>query len=462
MPPKRGTGTIPKIRIDSQQQLRKVTANLNTTAPKTFTVAPLIIEGVNMNKLEMNDLIKKEFSQIKLNNILLSRKGVFTLQAMDVSSFNIILNELQDKIKALGHKGAKIFVPRSIQRIKDTEKIAFAKRVDLEIPNGRILEALKEKGLLASDVTRLTTKETNKPTGTIKITLEDPANRNTLVKTGLQIDAMFFQVEAAKQNVAPVQCFQCLNFNHVAKYCKEKQQKCVRCGEDHKSDQCIADKEICRNCKGPHSATSKDCPRYLEQVSRMQGLVKQYETKMTEIQCPWKPTVEDFPLLQSSQVNNMPLQSQDQQTQQIIDKLTQQMERGFEETAKKWILPLQKRIEELEKRLAEYDLDMESSSCSSMGCTISSLSDNSDSDFEKKKTKATKPTKQAANKNTTDNTTVQTTKGVTTKKTETRKQVNSPSKQRAAKTRKRNRSLIGSPDSTIETKGLKINDEVND
>lgn len=65
MTSKNGTGTIRKIRIDSQQQLEKVIVNPstnNTITPKMFTVAPLNIEGVNMNKLEMKDLIKTEFS----------------------------------------------------------------------------------------------------------------------------------------------------------------------------------------------------------------------------------------------------------------------------------------------------------------------------------------------------------------------------------------------------------------
>ena len=75
----------------------------------------------------------------KFNDIQLSRSGAFTLYASDVSSFNRLLNDFTSILTANGHPGAKIFVPRSIQRIKDTEKVAFVKRVDLELPEDRIL-----------------------------------------------------------------------------------------------------------------------------------------------------------------------------------------------------------------------------------------------------------------------------------------------------------------------------------
>ncbi|CAF4423500.1 unnamed protein product [Rotaria sp. Silwood2] len=88
----------------------------------------------------------------------LSRSGNFTIYAADVSSFNHLLNELTPILATNGQATAKIYVPRSIQRIKDTEKVAFVKNVDIEIPEGRITEALKDVGLDAIDVVRLVNK----------------------------------------------------------------------------------------------------------------------------------------------------------------------------------------------------------------------------------------------------------------------------------------------------------------
>jgi hypothetical protein len=133
-----------------------------------------------------------------------------------------------------GQPGAKVYVPRSIQRIKDTEKLAFVKRVDLEIPESRITEALKAVGLDVINVTRLTGKDGKTATQTVKISFSDVQNRNTFVHTGLQVDCMHFTAEPASQNTKPVQCYICLKYNHVAKYCKTKQQVCARCGDNHR------------------------------------------------------------------------------------------------------------------------------------------------------------------------------------------------------------------------------------
>ncbi|CAF5208443.1 unnamed protein product, partial [Rotaria magnacalcarata] len=190
-----------------------------------------------------------------------------TLYASDVSSFNRLLNEFTIILAANGQQAAKIFVPRSIQRIKDTEMVAFVKRVDLEIPDNRITDALTKVGLDVVNVTRLNRKEGNIPTSTIKVTFKDANNRNTFIHTGLQVDSMHFNAEAASQNKKPVQCYICLQYNHVAKYCKTKQQICAKCGDNHRIDQFTAaiDAIKCNNCKGKHLATANECPNFLEQ-----------------------------------------------------------------------------------------------------------------------------------------------------------------------------------------------------
>ncbi|CAF5195719.1 unnamed protein product [Rotaria magnacalcarata] len=167
--------------------------------------------------MQVSDLIKKHLKDIRVHDIQLSRTGMFTLYASDVNSFNRLLNEFTAILATNGRTSANLFVPRSIQRIKDTDKIAFIKRVDLEIPEDRITVALKDVGLDVTDVIRLKNKERNTPTQTIKVTFTDAHNRNTFVHTGLQVDSMHFVAEAAKHNSKPVQCYMCLKYNHVAK-----------------------------------------------------------------------------------------------------------------------------------------------------------------------------------------------------------------------------------------------------
>ncbi|CAF3452773.1 unnamed protein product [Rotaria socialis] len=136
--------------------------------------------------------------------------------------------------------------------------VAFVKRVDLEILDNRITEALTKVGLDVINVTRLNRKDGNTPANTIKITFKDANNRNTFIHTGLQVDSMHFSAEAASQNKKPVQCYICLQYNYVAKYCKTKQQICAKCGDNHRIEQCTAANDAikCNNCKRKHLATN--------------------------------------------------------------------------------------------------------------------------------------------------------------------------------------------------------------
>lgn len=278
-----------------------------------FNIAPLILEGVKLNKLQLNDFLKQHLKDLRISDIQLSRSGIFTLYAADVKSFNRLLNELTPILATNGQATAKIYVPRSIQCIKDTERVAFVKNVDIEIPESRITEALKDVGLDAIDVVRLTNKTTNVPTKTIKITFNDPQNRNTFVQTGLQVDCMHFTAEPATQNSKPVQCYICLKLNHIAKYCKTKQQVCARCGNNHRIDQCTvaSDAAKCYNCKGNHLATSNDCSHYREQEKRMLNLINQYSTTSKPVASPPSiyNTTEFPPLPTAYQQHNDILQS---------------------------------------------------------------------------------------------------------------------------------------------------------
>lgn len=366
MPPKTGGGGPgPKRRDLSLDNSRRrpptgfsgFRANGNPLAANgvqsNFSIAPLLLEGVKMNKLQLNDIVKQSISDITLRDIQLNRAGIFTLYAADVKSFNRLLNDFPAILSAQGHTSAKLYVPRSIQRIKDTEKVAFVKRVDVEIPEERISEALKQAGLEVTNVTRLCSREGNLPTRTVKITFSDATNRNTFVFAGLQVDSMHFVAESATQNTKPVQCFICLKYNHVAKYCKTKQQVCARCGENHRVEQCNATNDAlkCCNCKGNHSATSHDCAHYREHEKKMQNMIKQYSSNnKPAMAVPALYSASEFPPLPNItqvQQDNM----QEEIIERILNVLSKKMETIIEETTSKLFQTLQKKIDEMEKTM---------------------------------------------------------------------------------------------------------------
>lgn len=370
MPPKTGgNGTAPKKRINSLDSGSRRSTTVNAAAPRptttttsngnrlvgktnqsNFSIAPLILEGTKISKLELNDLLKHQLPEAKVSDIQLSRTGTFTLYFIDVISFNKVLNELPQLLITKGHTNAKAYVPRSIQRIKDTERVAFVKRVDLEIPEARITQALKDVGLQTTNVDRLRSRDGNTPTRTVKITFEDANNRNTFVRTGLQVDSMHFNAEAATHNTKPVQCYICLKYNHIAKYCKTKQQICSKCGENHRADQCNVseDKVKCCNCNGNHIATSIDCSSYQEQEKRVKKLINQYASANhnNATQPPLIHSNNDFPPLPSTIRPDF--------FNEIINVLSTRMEKIIEETTQRLFNTLHKKVEKMEKALANF------------------------------------------------------------------------------------------------------------
>ncbi|CAF2081023.1 unnamed protein product [Rotaria magnacalcarata] len=501
MPPKRGGGVAGgkqrNQNLDKQINQNYTTADKNghsqvgrpslvgnssqskSSQPK-FTIAPLIIEGVKISKLQLNDLLKQHLNDVKIHDIQLSRAGLFTLYASDVSSFNRLLNEFTIILAANGQQAAKIFVPRSIQRIKDTEMVAFVKRVDLEIPDNRITDALTKVGLDVVNVTRLNRKEGNIPTSTIKVTFKDANNRNTFIHTGLQVDSMHFNAEAASQNKKPVQCYICLQYNHVAKYCKTKQQICAKCGDNHRIDQCTAaiDAIKCNNCKGKHLATANECPNFLEQEKRMLNLINQYSsTSSPTTTSPLLHDSNEFPSLPNIYQRQQGLLQNDI-LDELINLLTSKMEKIIEETTKRLFKSLQQKIKKIEETISSVETLINDDATSSLSSSSSSISD-SDDDVQIVKPKNKKqPTTLTTNPNkptpkpttTSAATTAKPTTTAITTDTPTQSSITTndsikkptPKPKPTAKSSKRIRPLDSSQDSTImDTKDRKT-DTIND
>ena len=80
------------------------------------------------------------------------------------------------------------------------------------------------------------------------------------------------------------QCYKCQGFNHIAKDCKNA-QKCLRCAGAHKSIEC-PDKNKdslklkCSNCNGEHVASSKECPKFKEQIKVQADKAKARQEKL--------------------------------------------------------------------------------------------------------------------------------------------------------------------------------------
>ena len=88
--------------------------------------------------------------------------------------------------------------------------------------------------------------------------------------SGIYFGRIRIRCESYRTAPQVTQCYKCQGFNHIAKDCKNA-QKCLQCAGAHKSIEC-PDKNKdslklkCSNCNGEHVASSKECPKFKEQI----------------------------------------------------------------------------------------------------------------------------------------------------------------------------------------------------
>ena len=155
--------------------------------PIEFGICPLRLEVESLTKVKLSHLIENKLLEVQVTNIHADKTNFFTIYVNDVKSFNQILNDLTLIIQPSENRTSTIYIPRSIQRILENNKEAFVKRVDLEITQEDMKNALQELGLKHENIYRLINKD-KLPTKTVKITSTDPSNRDLCVKYGLQIE----------------------------------------------------------------------------------------------------------------------------------------------------------------------------------------------------------------------------------------------------------------------------------
>ncbi|XP_018015321.1 uncharacterized protein LOC108672199 [Hyalella azteca] len=85
--------------------------------------------------------------------------------------------------------------------------------------------------------------------------------------TKIQIGYCYVRVDKYYPN--PLRCGQCCRYGHSRARCSNKLPSCSHCSKMGHTRESCTDINLppkCLNCKGPHDATSRQCPKYLAEV----------------------------------------------------------------------------------------------------------------------------------------------------------------------------------------------------
>jgi hypothetical protein len=155
------------------------------------------------------------------------------------------------------------------------------------LPADRITRAesgtlLAEIQAYAPHVTKVKVEPVRAPTAkftTIVLHLRSADAATRLCERGLIWQAQIFNCEPYSADLRIRRCFQCHQFGHIGRFCKN-QARCGHCaGAAHPrgEKECpqLNGRKRCVNCSGPHAAWDRQCPKALEAKERAQAAYQQ-------------------------------------------------------------------------------------------------------------------------------------------------------------------------------------------
>ena len=71
----------------------------------------------------------------------------------------------------------------------------------------------------------------------------------------------YFRIPVHEFHPAPTKCNVCQEYGHIGRSCWAS-VRCAKCAGNHRADACSAQLSKCANCRGPHPAAYKGCPKF--------------------------------------------------------------------------------------------------------------------------------------------------------------------------------------------------------
>ena len=178
----------------------------------------------------------------------------------------------------------QVFPGATIHRVstkpKPSDFCFVIANMPLNIDEDSIIAELDEKNdIKAVKAFRITSKATNQPTKLVRVITRNEMHFAKATAKGVFIGFSRYRCEKGHERAQASQCFECQGFGHLAKECTQE-QRCPRCGENHKSKECKTDRQNakCCNCGGSHSSAYRGCPkaRQADAVAQAQATHKTF------------------------------------------------------------------------------------------------------------------------------------------------------------------------------------------
>ena len=244
-----------------------------------------IPENTYFNSIKMENMILNSFPKLKETGMwtkcrVNKRHQGKCYVTLPKDHFNENVSEV---IKSqTGFQNSKVKVIKGINDVPEKTHKVVAIGVHQTISEDDIKTELAKNNVKINKVQRL--RFNGQPTRKVVIQFENEQDMKIALYSGIYFGRIRIRCESYRTTPQVTQCYKCQGFNHIAKDCKNA-QKCVRCAGSHKSTEC-PDKNKdslklkCSNCNGEHVASSKECPKFRDQIKVQADKAKARQEKL--------------------------------------------------------------------------------------------------------------------------------------------------------------------------------------
>ncbi|GFO00722.1 Gag-like protein [Plakobranchus ocellatus] len=198
-------------------------------------------------------------SPFKIHRELKSILGDETIEVTKLGSGDLMVElKSNDQAKKLGAIATFLDIPETVSPHKslNSSKGVIRSRDLRCCSEEEMVEELS--GVTHARRIKVRRCEDKIQTDTVVLTFDSP-------KLPSRIRAGYLTLDVRPYVPLPMRCYKCQRYGHGKDRCKKPAAVCVRCGKGgHVERDCSADPHFV-NCKGDHTASSKTCPKFLEE-----------------------------------------------------------------------------------------------------------------------------------------------------------------------------------------------------
>ena len=328
----------------------------------TITEIP---ENTYFNSIKMENMILNSFPKLK-------ETGMWTKYRVNkrhqgkcyVTLPKDHVNEnVSEVIKSqTGFQNNKVKVIKGINDVPEKAHKVVAIGVHQTISEDDIKTELAKNNVKINKVQRL--KYNGQPTRKVVIQFKNEQDMKIALYSGIYFGRIRIRCESYRTAPQVTQCYKCQGFNHIAKDCKNA-QKCVRCAGAHKSIEC-PDKNKdslklkCSNCNGEHVASSKECPKFKEQIKVQADKAKARQEKLQNNLVVRGITFSNMVQNKTEKVQSVlaeKIQNNKKELGNIVQKLETKLEESFKALSEKVVSFMVNSMVEIYEKLDRKNAD---------------------------------------------------------------------------------------------------------